>query len=196
MSNDVEQGDSNFAYLPVKTLILAFCLALFFRVTGAGGDFLKGNASWPNLVMAISMSSCLLVVYYFSVFYLNDGSGFLGLVRKIIFELVKFSFDYGFFAIGFIVVVECGDPGYWKLLLIWIPLYLGAFVIFNHVLLLMHGGTGATVRLANWVDEKKGWKINFTIVENRMAFMMLGSFFAIISGAVFLYLKHGLAGTP
>ncbi|QWA30514.1 hypothetical protein [Pseudomonas sp. RC3H12] len=187
MTTHVHQGDTNFGYLPVKTLLLAFAVALLFRIAGWDAKFLEGNASWPNLAMAIMMTSVLIVIYFFTALHPYDGNKFMQGVRKLIVEYVKFSFELGFFAIGFIIVVEYGYVGYWELLLVWLPVYLLMFIAFNHVLLLVHGGTGATIRLANWVDEKKGWKLNVTIVGNSDACRMLGMCFTIVFGAALVY---------
>ncbi|OAS08567.1 MULTISPECIES: hypothetical protein [Pseudomonas] len=188
MTTLVDQGDTNFGYLPLKTLGLAFAAALFFRVIGVGSEFLASNASWPNVAMAIMMTSVLLVIYFFTSVHPYDDSALLQGARKVLVEYIKFSFELGFFAVGFIMVVEFGDPGYWISLAFWFPAYLLIFVLFNHVLLLVHGGSGSTVRLANWVDKKMGWETNITIVGNRSACMLLGAFFAIVIGALFIYI--------
>ncbi|MBH3384401.1 hypothetical protein I5S53_10555 [Pseudomonas juntendi] len=180
MSDGSNRGDTWLGYLPVKTLALAFLLALVYRALGLDNAFLKSNASWPNLSMGASITSFLLVFYFLSFVLSFSDDGWVGRLRALLVEFVVFSYDLSFFALGFILVFDFGKSDYWSSLGLWLPIYLVWFIFSHHALLLVNGDQGSTVRLVNYIGERKGKVPKFQCLRNRSFYGLLGILCVVI----------------
>lgn len=187
-SREVPVGDSALGYLPFKTLFLALFLALIFRLLGFGEGFLDGNASLPNLAMGISITAILLVIFFVTFLHPYDESSLNRWARKLLLEYIKFSFELCFFAIGFVVVFKFGSSNYWTS--VWVSLLkgFGWILLCQHVLLLVNGDKGSTVRLVNWADKCLGLDDKFPRLKDPSFYGMLGLFFTIVCFAAFYHL--------
>jgi len=182
--------EKNFGYLPVKTFLSGFAIAVLFRVLNIEFTtlFLEESASVKNIYAGVSIVSWCLC-FYFMTFLRPDEDWLVRKTRALLSVYIKFFMDVSFFALAFVVVFNFFDGEFWSRYGWWCTGFFISLIFMHHLYLILNEEKISTVALVKKIDESLHSANIYEMLKHRDFAGVCGVFFFIVGLSTALHLK-------